>query len=138
MRIMSDSARKKGSSCCPAAALLLLLLLLPTLGGAETPAVASGTITVVQGEVFYVSLESNRTTGFQWRLGRPFDEQVLQYVRTDYRGGHEAVPGAGGIELWVFRAVGRGSAQLFFEYARPWEKEKTPSRIAAFDVTVSP
>ncbi len=44
--------------------------------------------------------------------------------------------GAGGREVWTFRAVGRGECKIGLKYVRPWEKDVPPVREAVFQVIV--
>lgn len=117
---------------------LLWFLLMYQTSAADGPATVAGSISVSPQEEFYVSLESNRSTGFQWQLARPVDEKVVTLVRTDYRMSSPGMPGAGGIEVWIFRAEGRGETEISLEYARPWEKGKPPARVALFTISVNP
>jgi inhibitor of cysteine peptidase len=78
------------------------------------------TYTVREQGPIALSLPSNATTGYQWKLvksGGPTLEN------TGHR--YEAPPGgrigAGGVETWEFRAARCGSAKVRLEYRRPWE-----------------
>jgi predicted secreted protein len=44
--------------------------------------------------------------------------------------------GAGGVEVWRFKAMKAGRQGLQFEYRRPWEKGAPPAKIVTFSVTV--
>ena len=46
--------------------------------------------------------------------------------------------GAGGTEIWTFRAVREGKTTLTFGYVRPWEKGIAPVKTVAWPVTVRP
>jgi|AMWB02.1.fsa_nt_gi inhibitor of cysteine peptidase len=97
------------------------------------PAVA---ITVNRGEVFTISLESNRTTGYRWVLDQEPDGKVVRYVGTEYRPADSRLAGAGGLEIWTFEAVNKGSAVICLHYLRPWEKGIPAVRKAEFPVLV--
>jgi inhibitor of cysteine peptidase len=44
--------------------------------------------------------------------------------------------GAGGTELWTFKAVGAGKTTIALNYARPWEKDIPPAKSETFTVDV--
>jgi len=80
------------------------------------------TIEVRAGERFIIRLDSNRTTGYQWELVRPLDADILELVSSEYRPAESKLVGAGGKEVWTFKAVGPGKARVSFKFLRPWEK----------------
>jgi inhibitor of cysteine peptidase len=85
------------------------------------------------GSTLVVTLESNPTTGYKWgyeegvsdtliiHTGIP-DETVLRLIEQKFvepvAGAHL---GAGGEEVWTFKAVGKGKTELSMEYSEPWE-----------------
>jgi inhibitor of cysteine peptidase len=93
-------------------------------------------IEVAPGAEFVICLESNRTTGFGWDISEPIDEKVLSFVGSEYIAAETPLAGAGGRELWAFRAVGPGKAVVSFKYVRPWEKGVDPTKNASFTVVV--
>jgi len=69
-----------------------------------------------------VTLGSNQTTGFKWELAEITDESVLEYVDDEYVPPEDTgVVGAGGKEVWTFKAVGKGTTELSLEYSQSWE-----------------
>jgi len=95
-----------------------------------------GTFHVTVGEEFKITLDSNATTGFQWSLAVPVDESVVKLVSNAYEAPQTALVGAGGKEVWTFRAVGRGRTEIRMKYSRSWEKGTVPARGAVFSVRV--
>jgi inhibitor of cysteine peptidase len=100
-------------------------------------------IEAAAGKEFSISLDSNRTTGYGWQLAKPVDEKVVKAVRNIYQ---EAAPaakdgaprvGAGGKEVWTFKAVKPGKTAIEFKYVRPWEKDTPPVKTAKFQVEVT-
>jgi inhibitor of cysteine peptidase len=65
-----------------------------------------------------ITLESNVTTGFAWTLARGLDPSVLELVDSTYVEPETELVGAGGEEIWTFRAVGEGSTELELSYER--------------------
>jgi len=70
-----------------------------------------------------VTLESNATTGFQWQLVEITDQTVLEEVEHEYVAPESDPPlmGAGGEEVWTFKALKKGTTELSMEYSQPWE-----------------
>ena len=91
-----------------------------------------------EGREFSVSLDSNRTTGYQWRLARPLNQRMVQLVRSEYVPPERGLTGAGGREEWVFLAKGSGRTEILLEYVRPWEKEQPPAAWARVKVSIRP
>ena len=80
----------------------------------EVEVAADGSLTVTLG--------SNQTTGFKWELAGITDESVLEYVDDEYVPPEaEEVVGAGGKEIWTFKALKKGTTEVSMEYSRPWE-----------------
>ena len=86
------------------------------------------------GQEFKITLGSNRTTGFMWELAAPLDESVVKLSGSEYKAPQSRLEGAGGAEVWTFRAVGRGQTTITIKYARPWEKDKPPVRTIVFRI----
>lgn len=94
-------------------------------------------IEVKAGQEFTIALESNRTTGYGWQLAEPLDENILKLVGSEYRSSATTpLPGAGGKEIWTFKAVAPGKTTVSLKYVRPWEKNVPPIQTAAFAVVV--
>jgi predicted secreted protein len=88
------------------------------------------------GSRLRINLESNRSTGYQWRLARPVDQKVIKLVGSGYQSPEVKLPGAGGKEIWTFEAVAPGRTEIAMQYVRPWEKGVPPARTARFSVVV--
>lgn len=86
-------------------------------------------------EVFAISLDSNPTTGYSWRIAGKVDERVVRLTGTKFVPPDSDLRGAPGRRIWSFKGTGVGTTTLSFEYLRPWEK-KPPIRKATFTVDV--
>ena len=75
------------------------------------------TIEVAEGQVFAVALAGNPTTGYTWQA--EIDGRYLELLGLEFEPGGEAI-GAGGCEVFRFRALLAGRTELLFEYRRPW------------------
>ena len=93
-------------------------------------------IAALKGNQFTITLPSNATTGYQWRLGNKPDAKVVKFVDSHYNAPSQPMPGKGGSETWTFKAVGKGTTSIVLEYARPWEKGIAPVKTQTFTVSV--
>jgi len=96
----------------------------------------SGLIKVKVGQEFNITLESNPTTGYQWQLAKQLDRSIVELVRSEYRPSESGLLGAGGIEVWTFKAVKSGTAEISFEYVRSWETDVPPIKEKSFGIIV--
>ena len=72
------------------------------------------------GDKIRVKICSNPTTGFEWNYETTV-EGVLREEDHDFEEPKEDVPGAAGIEVWTFEAVGKGTTEVRLTYSQPWE-----------------
>ena len=94
-------------------------------------------LTVSEGKQFSITLDSNPTTGYHWELASSLDEDVVKLVGNAYRGPETTkLLGAGGKEIWTFKAVGKGEEAIRMKYVRPWEKGVPPDKTADYVITV--
>jgi predicted secreted protein len=91
-----------------------------------------------EGKEFTVRLNSNRTTGYQWRPAGQIDERIVKLLRSEYVTYEGGPVGSGGEEIWTFLATGRGDTEITMEYVRPWEKIPHPVKTATIKVFVRP
>jgi predicted secreted protein len=88
------------------------------------------------GTSFTIVLAANHTTGYSWRLSKPLNANLLRQVSDVYDEESPGKIGAGGKEMWTFEALGAGTAEIEFEYARPWEKDATPVNTAKYRIVI--
>lgn len=93
-------------------------------------------VAVNTGRCFAIRLKSNPTTGYGWQLAKPLDEKIVVQVTNDYVHSGSKLIGAGGHEVWIFKAVGQGQAEISLKYVRSWEKDQPPARTNVFTVVV--
>jgi inhibitor of cysteine peptidase len=94
---------------------------------------AGKTIVVKKGETVSIKLESNPTTGYNWRVGSVSTASVKQNGKVEYSPsplppGSGPLVGSGGHSVVKFDAISVGKATITLEYARPWEKNKVPAK----------
>lgn len=93
-------------------------------------------IAVIKGKECTITLPSNPTTGYQWKLGNKPNSKVVSDVVSEYNAPAEPIPGRGGTETWTFMAAGKGTTAIVLKYIRPWERTAKPARTQVFNVTV--
>lgn len=96
-----------------------------------------GDVSLKVGAVLEVRLEANHTTGYSWVFAPAVNPVLIRQGKAVYQE-HVAggTVGAGGVEVWRFKAVKAGKQGLQFEYRRPWEKGSPPAKVVTFAVTV--
>jgi len=85
--------------------------------------------------VILIALESNPSTGYSWEAS--YDETRLELVEETYELGEYAkqgLVGAGGTELFRFKALKSGEANITMEYKRPWEEEVLEQKVFTVEV----
>ena len=98
-----------------------------------------GRVTVVLGQVFTVTLESNPSTGYRWEWVGHQDSIVEQMGESQFKPretGDPPLVGAGGWESFDFKAVHPGQMTLKLVYRRPWEEGVEPLKTFSLQVTV--
>lgn len=85
------------------------------------------------GETFVVALESNPTTGYEWK--EAYDASLITLT-----GGPNLVPrpssiGGGGEEQFEFQATRAGETLITLNYKREWEDK--PRKTAYFQVHIA-
>jgi inhibitor of cysteine peptidase len=117
----------------------VLAALLAAAGSLAAPASAEDAqpLTVKPGRKFTLTLESNPTTGYSWRLAKPVDEKLITLLTNEFVRPKSDLAGAPGAQVWKFKAVHEGQARIHLEYVRPWETGAQPARQTNFIVTVT-
>ena len=96
-----------------------------------------GAVSLKVGAVMEVRLDANHTTGYSWIVAPVPNPVLMRQGKAEYLdNAAENRVGAGGVEVWRFKAVKAGKQGLQFEYRRPWEKGTPPVKMVTFSVTV--
>ena len=97
------------------------------------------TIYLKSGDIFYIRLKENPSTGYSWQLSLSRGLSLLmdKYYSPDYskKDGRFAV-GAIGFHSWEIKTVGRGSQQIRGIYKRSWEEETGNEQIFKINVKI--
>ena len=100
--------------------------------------VAVDTMPIPPSSVQGIALPANHTTGYEWSFVTPPNATVA-YVGIAYQDSTSGRVGAGGQEVWIFRASQPGSVSLAFRYTRPFDAStQTNARHVTFHVQVTP
>ena len=95
---------------------------------------SGSTVALSLGQELQVTLESNHTTGYQWAIDGDLPSQLEQVGEPEYTTESTAL-GAGGIEVWTFKAASAGEGTLSLKYWRSFEPTAPPPDT--FDITVN-
>ena len=95
------------------------------------------TINVKAGKTFSISLDSNPSTGYHWELEKSIDTKLVKLQKSEYKAPETNMVGAGGKEIFVFKALKPGSTTIYLKYVRPWEKGIKPVKEKAFHITIN-
>jgi len=103
--------------------------------GVKTYSDPEQTIEINAGSQFDIALESNPTTGYSWEAS--YDQDQLELVDQSYEPGENAqqgLVGAGGTDIFRFKALKSGQTQVMMSYKRSWETEYLEQKIFTVDV----
>ena len=84
------------------------------------------TIYIKKGDVFYLRLKENPSTGYSWQLSLSKGLNMLTdkyYSPESAKKGGRLIVGAAGVHSWEIKAVDKGDQQVKGIYKRSWEKE---------------
>jgi inhibitor of cysteine peptidase len=97
---------------------------------ALTAADNGSTVSVKPPTAIVVTLASNPSTGYSWKLLSK-SGAVVRLVSHRYVPPKVSRPGAGGHEVWTFKAVARGTASIVLGYLRPFQPKQVVQRFRA-------
>jgi len=113
----------------------------PAVEKGELENAADGTVIAIKrgGELKLV-LDANITTGYQWQ-GPAAVAPMLSAIGNPIYVGKGSDPrntGAGGVNVFRFKAEQPGSTTLQFDYKRAWEANVAPVKTVRYTVYVAP
>jgi len=98
-----------------------------------------GEIELNFGKLLVVKLESNPSTGYRWELVENNESILKQFGQAEFESPETAGPpivGAGGWEIFRFKAISAGQTNLELVYHRSWE-DVEPLKTFSIQVTVN-
>lgn len=87
-------------------------------------------------ERFKIKLESNPTTGYQWKWSNKQDISIVDSTNWRYVADFPVRTGSGGKEIWTFEGIKTGIDTIKMEYYRSWEKNVPSAESKTFIVQV--
>ena len=94
-------------------------------------------VTLATGGTLTVTLESNASTGYSWNENANItDKTVLQQTDQKYQAPATPIAGAGGKEVWTFKALKAGNSMISMEYRQPFNPSATPAKRFTLTVVV--
>ena len=90
-------------------------------------------ILVNAGETFFIVVESNPSTGYHWEIVG--DLNGVELVSREYTAGEPVIPGSGGVDVWIFKAVSAGETTLVLGNYPPGEST-TAEQELQFTITI--
>jgi inhibitor of cysteine peptidase len=84
-----------------------------------------------------ITIPSNPSTGYRWELGGISPQEVIaQGGDSEYVLPESQAPGAGGQEIWSFKALKRGPCTISLNYSQAWEGGTKNAWTLVVNVTV--
>ena len=99
-----------------------------------------GQVTLEQGQNLVVTLESNPSTGYQWEVVENQNSILEQEGDVEFKPSEQSDPpivGAGGWEIFRFKAVSAGQETVQLVYRRSWEEGVEPINTFSIEVIVN-
>lgn len=92
-------------------------------------------IEVAAGNEFKIVIDSNPSTGYRWGLIGELDGKIIEFVSSEYRADEPVMPGSGGSEVWVFKALAAGQTTITLGHYPPGEGQPVEQEVT-FTVVV--
>ncbi len=88
------------------------------------------------GNEFKIIIDSNPSTGYHWEIIGEVDKSVVEFISNEYRADEPVMPGSGGVDVWVFKAIATGKTDITLGYYPPSNDPVEPQQTVIFTVTV--
>lgn len=95
------------------------------------------TINCSTGQKIIITLDSNPSTGYSWYISGNSKTSNLELISQDFKQKEAQKLGAGGKQLFTFKAIQKGEATLILEYKREWEKDTPPEKTFEVDFKIN-
>ncbi|MBA7665019.1 hypothetical protein ES703_73085 [subsurface metagenome] len=100
---------------------------------------AGSQVELEEGQILVVTLESNPTTGYRWEQAENQESILEQMGEAEFKPSETGEPplvGAGGWEIFRFKAISAGQITLQLVYHRSWEEGVEPLKTFSLQVVV--
>lgn len=92
--------------------------------------------TVKAGQAFYIQLEENTTTGYNWSY--KVSNTAVNLIAEENRFPAQVnLEGAPNEKIWTFKATKAGTYTLKFNYMQSWEEEQQPAQSMIYTIKVN-
>jgi predicted secreted protein len=91
-------------------------------------------IEVQTGEMFHIVVDSNPSTGYHWEIVGELNG--VEFVSREYTEDEPVIPGSGGVDVWIFKAVSSGETQITLGNYPPGVTDGEPEQSATFSVII--
>lgn len=122
--------------------ILLLLAVLVMMAGCSTlkeiklgEADNGRQIALKKGQTMAITLKSNPSTGYSWRVAENKGNVLLKMGEPEFKKQSDLI-GAPGVLTIHFKAINVGQTTLNLIYHRPWEKEMNPTEAFSLHIIV--
>jgi inhibitor of cysteine peptidase len=96
---------------------------------------SGGTLAIVVGEDFKISLQERPTTGYIWTPNQ-LQGKIVGFIESDYSNGDSNIPGAAIRHIFTFRAKKMGTATISLKHWREFEGNQSVVDLFTITVTV--
>jgi predicted secreted protein len=72
----------------------------------------------------------------KWRQFFVGELNNIEFVSKEYQPSEPITTGSGGIDVWTFKAINSGEAQITLGYYPPFEEPEPPQQTITFDVKI--
>jgi inhibitor of cysteine peptidase len=94
-------------------------------------------VELAQLSTLTVRLGSNPTTGYSWEDAEIIHPEVIKQISRNYEEPTDTgLVGAGGTEVWVFKATDTGLAMIKMSYGQSWEGGEKDAYTVTINVNV--
>jgi predicted secreted protein len=94
-------------------------------------------ILVGVNQEFKIALESDPSTGNQWLMARPLNENLLKLLGSEFKRGRANASGSAGSEILRFKALSDGKTQIYLKYSRLWQGDAVAALSTNFVVVIT-
>jgi inhibitor of cysteine peptidase len=110
----------------------------PTAAPSTRPAVTDPAtpIEVQAGETFNIVIDDNPSTGYHWEFTDELDGNIVEFVSRDYTVDEPVMPGSGGVDIWIFKALSAGQAQIALGSFPPGADDGEAAQTVTFNIIV--
>jgi predicted secreted protein len=95
-------------------------------------------IEVGVNDEFTIMLSSNPSTGHHWEITNPLDESKVTLIKKEFFGRGCMTAGAGGTDLWRFRAKSEGATEISMGHFHPYDRlHERPGPLVTYSIRIS-